>query len=79
MDKAAFNYLLVIVEDASGDVWHGHARQPVRLKVLLRWRTAMGVPQVSMSNTAMHFKNQALRLVVETLGVSRRFTVANSP
>lgn len=47
--------------------------------VLRRRYAAMEVPQVWVSDTATHFKNRALRLMAKTLGVSHRFTIANSP
>lgn len=50
----------------------------IAVRVLLRWRAAMGVPRVRVSDTALHIKNRALRLVAERLGTTYHFAVANS-
>lgn len=71
-----------IVEDVNGYVWLKPVEAStvaVTAETVLGWCVAMGVPRVSMNDTARHFKNQALRLVTEALGTSHRFAVANSP
>ena len=46
---------------------------------LLTWCKIIGVPEVSVSGTASHFKNQMMAALEKSLGVDRRFSVANSP
>ena len=45
----------------------------------LTWCKIIGVPEVWVSDTASHFKNQMMAALEKSLGVDGRFSVANSP
>ena len=50
----------------------------VAARMLLRWCSVIGVPNVWVSDTGNHFKNRALRLMAKLLGADHRFWVANT-
>ena len=53
---------------------HGRAQH------LLTWcKTVVGVPEVWVSDTASHFKNHMMAALEKSVGVDKRFSVANSP
>ena len=81
-EDGGYQYILVMMDDMSNRVW----REPTeactaRLTAqhLLTWCNIIGVPEVWVSNTASHFKNQMMAALEKSLGVDRRFSVANSP
>ncbi|CAN0426758.1 unnamed protein product, partial [Discosporangium mesarthrocarpum] len=46
---------------------------------LHKWCTTIGVPDVWVSDTANHFKNQVLKRMQEVMNLDHCFAVANSP
>lgn len=45
----------------------------------MTWCKTYGVPDVSVSDTASHFKNHMMAALEKSLGIDRKFAVANSP
>lgn len=45
-------------------------------RILINWCALMGVPRVWVSDTAAHFMNGLLTMLVEILGTEHRFSVA---
>ena len=45
----------------------------------MTWCKTLGVPEVIVSDTASHFKNRLMTEMEKSLGVDRKFAVANSP
>ena len=79
--KQGHQYLMVIVDNLSSFVWMEEAATctaEVAARGLLRWCSVIGVPRVWVTDTAKHFKNHALGLVVEHLGADHRFSVSNT-
>ena len=77
-----YRYILVMMDDMSNWVWLEPTDAcTTRLTAhhLLTWCTIIGVPGVWVSDTASHFKNQMMAALQKSLGVDRRFSVANLP
>ena len=77
-----YRYILVIMDGMSNWVW----LQPTevctaRLTVqnVWTWCKSIGVPEVWVSEIASNFKIQMMAALGKSLGVDRRFSVANSP
>ena len=79
--RDGFRYVLVIVEDVSGYVWLRPARKCEAnfvAKELVEWCSVFGRPTTWVSDNAAHFKNRVIRKVASRIGVTHRFSVANS-
>ena len=81
-EDGGYRYILVMMGDMSNWVWLEPTEAcTARLTAqhLLTWCKINGVPEMWVSDTASHFKNQMMAALEECLGVDRRFSVANSP
>lgn len=45
----------------------------------MAWCKTLGVPDVFVSDTASYFKNHMMAALEKSLGIDRKFAVANSP
>ena len=66
-----------------GRVWlesTGACKARLTAQHILAWcKTIVGVPEVWVSDTASHFKNHMMAALEKSVGVDKRFSVANSP
>ena len=61
MRTGAYSYILVMMNDMSNWVWFeptGACTARLTAQRLLAWSKTIGVPEVWVSDTASHFKNQ---------------------
>ena len=77
-----YKYILVMLDDMSNWVWlepTGACTARVTAQHLMAWCKTLGVPEVFVSDTASHFKNHMMAALEKSLGIDRKFAVANSP
>ena len=71
-----------MMDDMSNWVWlepTGACTALLTTQHLLAWFMTIGVPEVWVSDTASHFENHMMAALEKSLGVDRRFSIANSP
>ena len=81
-EDGGYRCILVMMDDISTCAWLEPTEAcTARLTAqhLLTWCKTIGVPEVWVSGTASHFKNHMMATLEKSLGVDRRFSVANSP
>jgi hypothetical protein len=81
-DVGEFNELLVIKDDLSHYTELFPAKTPTAeaaASALLDWFTRFGVPSTIVSDTASHFKNQVLEILVERMAAHHHFTLPHCP
>ena len=81
-EDLGYRYILATMDDMSSWVWLEPTEEcTARLTAqhLFTWRKNTGVPEVWVSDSASHFKNQMMAALEKSPGVDRRFSVANSP
>ena len=81
-EDGGYRYILVMLDDMSNWVWlepTGACTARLTAEHLLTWCKTIGVPDVWVSDTASHFKNHMMAALEKSLGIDRKFSIANSP
>jgi len=81
-EDEGFKYILVMLDDMSNWVWlepAGACNARTTAQHLMAWCKTLGAPEVLVSDTASHFKNHLMAELEKSMGIARKFAVANSP
>ena len=81
-EDEGFKYILVMLDDMSNWVWlepAGACNARSTAQHLMAWCKTLGAPEVLVSDTASHFKNHLMAELEKSMGIARKFAVANSP
>lgn len=81
-EDGGFKYILVMLDDMCNWVWlepTGACTARITAQHLMTWCKTLGVPEVFVSDTASHFENHMMAALEKSLGIDRKFAVANSP
>ena len=75
-------YILVLVDDFTQVTMLAPCVSPtsdIAAETLLRWMSIYGPPQILVSDTGSHFKNEMMNTLSEHCGFKQRFAIAYSP